>query len=254
MARKANIAREEIHQACWELLEKDQFPNIPRIADYFSEKDGRKCSNTTLMNAIAEWEELYKENQQHKLKELDEGLQPVFHRFSRDVTQALGQLLDEKILETESQYALKKAATEGQYQSLSSSLCELQEAFDTLSEEHSRVSLNNAQLKQALDQAKQRYDDVYSHNQVIASKLHKEQIEKDELRINLSQHEVDLAKLDHFTVQLNDENKQLKAKLAALEGEQKDQEKQQWQQLNEKLQEMTLCVQQIQSNDREIKR
>ena len=61
MARKANIAREEIHQACWELIEKNSFPNIPRLTEYFLQKDGRRCSNTTFLNAITDWEETYKD-------------------------------------------------------------------------------------------------------------------------------------------------------------------------------------------------
>ncbi|MBJ7556914.1 hypothetical protein [Marinomonas spartinae] len=253
MARKANIAREEIHQACWELLEKNQFPNIPRIADYFLDKDGRKCSNTTLMNAISEWEELYKEHQQHQLKELGSSLAPSFNRFSRDVTQILGRLLDEKMLDAEAQYALRLSATEGQYSSLSLALCELQDAYDAVLEERESLKVMNTQLNEHLKLTQQRYDDVYSHHQVINNQLTRERSEKEALRLNLDQHEVDLAKQDHLISSLKEENSTLKQQVKSLQEEQRSVDKQHRQAVDQTLQEIARTMKQIQGKDRDNK-
>ncbi|MBJ7538238.1 hypothetical protein [Marinomonas transparens] len=249
MARKANIAREEIHQACWELLEKNSFPNIPRLAEYFLQKDGRRCSNTTLMNAIAEWEKAYKEHQQHQLKELNGILLPVFKRFSRDVTQSLGLLLDEKVTDLEQRQSLKQAATEGGYLSLSSSLMDLQKNHDALLEEYEVAKRKAVELKQQLTFSQQRYQEVLSQNQVLSSQNKQKQAESTELRINLSQKEVDLAKLDNQLTLLKEENVKLAAQLKDKSSQQVSSDTKKWQQMNERLDSMANALKTIERKE-----
>lgn len=250
MARKANISREEIHLACWDLLETNNFPNIPRIADYFLQKDGRRCSNTTLMNAIAEWEESYKEHQQHQLKELNQLLLPVFKRFTREATHQLGQLLDEKGAETEERHNLKQKATEGGYLSLSQALIELQTQYDDLSEKYEEVSSYAASMEHKLSLSQQRYDDVLTQNKVLNSQLNQAQKANAELRINLAQKEVDLAKQDNLLSILTQEKLKLTAHVEELQNKQQIENHANWQELAKQLTELTSTVKTIEGNDR----
>jgi chromosome segregation ATPase len=250
MARKANIAREEIHQACWELLEQNSFPNIPRLAEFFMKKDGRRCSNTTLMNAIAEWEDAYKDQQQHQLKELSDILQPVFKRFSREVTQQLGQLLDEKSSEIEQHQIRKQEATQSGYLSLSSVLIELQNAHDSLTSEHKKISDEAEVLKQKFAFSEQRYQEVIAQNAVLTSQIKQEQKENTELRINLAQKEVDLAKQDNALTRLHEENTKL---ASALEDNRKDKmenDEIKWQEMAKKLDTLTRSLKTMPRKDR----
>ncbi|WP_137169790.1 hypothetical protein [Marinomonas sp. FW-1] len=250
MARKANIAREEIHQACWDLLEKNSFPNIPRLADYFLQKDGRRCSNTTFLNAITEWEETYKEHQQNELSELNDVLLPVFKRFSREVTQNIGQLLDEKSSEIEQHQIRKQEATQSGYLSLSSALVELQDAYDALTSEHQKLSSEAETLKQKSALNEQRYQEVMAQNAVLNSQIKQAQKDNTELRINLAQKEVDLAKQDNRLSQLSQENQKLiEAQQESKNAKAKD-EAQQWQMMAKKLDELTNSMKTMQRKDR----
>lgn len=250
MARKANIAREEIHQACWELLEKNSFPNIPRLTEYFLQKDGRRCSNTTFMNAIAEWEATYKEHQEHHLKELDGVLLPVFKRFSRDITQNLGLLLDEKVTHLEQQQTLKQNAVKGGYLSLSSSLMDLQKSYDTLLDEHENTKKQMLELKQRQTFSQQRYQEILTQNQVLSSQIKQKTSENTELRINLSQKEVDLAKLDNQIAQLKKENVKFMDQLKDKQNQQALIDTRKWQMMSEKLDTMTNSLKTMGYKDR----
>lgn len=253
MARKANIAKEEIYQACWELIEAKQFPNIPRLTEHFLQKDGRRCSNTTFMNAIAEWEEHFKDQQQHELKELDGVLLPIFHRFSREVTQNLGQLLDEKTLEIEEAHQQKQHATNGSYLSLSSALVELQKAYDLLQGKHIKTNAHNVYLEQSLaleqqrgEMNEQKYQDSLSHSKVLSRQLKEEQNRNTELRINLSQKEVDLAKQDNKIAFLQEE-------LATIKSAQEQKTRNDastWQAMHKTLEQLAASLQDTQHKDR----
>ncbi|GAB3475925.1 hypothetical protein [Marinomonas epiphytica] len=217
MARKANISKEEIHQACWELLEKNTFPNIPRLANYFVELDGRKCSNTTFMNAIAEWEEEYKLQQQHELAELEGLLTPSIERFNREVTKLIGTLLEEKERDLEQTQLLKQQATHTGQLSLASALCELQESYEYLQEKH---LIAEQQLKQRTlehQQAEQKANDALNQNRVLSRQLEQadEQIKK--LNLSNSQYQFDLAKQDHKIQSQQSELSEKKRLISTLE-------------------------------------
>ncbi|ETI58042.1 hypothetical protein [Marinomonas profundimaris] len=254
MARKANISREEIHLACWELIEKNLFPNIPRLTEHFFTKDGRRCSNTTFMKAISEWEEAYKEHQQNQLHEIDNILLPVFKRFAREAAQNLGQLLDEKATDVEQHHKHKQDATEGGYLSLSSALIELQDAHEKINAEHQTLLSHAQALQQKLDISEQRYLDVLSQNQVLNSQLKEEQKSSTELRMNLSQKEVDLAKQDNQLEFLKHENeKLLKQHSNTMSNHAKDDTKK-WQDMTKKLDALATSIQTIHNKDRGSKK
>lgn len=250
MARKANIAREEIHQACWELIEKNSFPNIPRLTEYFLQKDGRRCSNTTFLNAITDWEEAYKEQQQHELNELNDVLLPVFKRFSREVTQNLGKLLDEKSSDIEQHQIRKQEATQSGYLSLSSALVELQKTHDLLTSEHKKASHEAETFKQQLAFSEQRYQEVMAQNAVLTSQIKQEQKQTAELRINLAQKEVDLAKQDNQLSQLAQENQKLATTLQEIQNTKVKEEAVQWQMVAKKFDELTNSMKTMQRKDR----
>ncbi|REG85716.1 hypothetical protein [Marinomonas pollencensis] len=251
MARKANIAREEIHQACWDLLEQNHFPNIPRIAEYFLNKDGRHASNTTLLNAISEWEETYKEYQQHQLKELSDALQPAFNHFSREITQTLGTLLDEKQVDLEQQQALKENATHQGYLSLSNELCETQNALESVTEEKQQLEMKLQSLITKQQALEQRNEDLVAQNKVIEAQSKQAQKERDELTLNLSQKSVDLAKLDNKITSLVEENTQLKEQLKKQSAESERQDRNQLEKLTRQMEEFALSIAQIQLKDRD---
>ena len=253
MARKANIAREEIHQACWELIEKNSFPNIPRLTEYFLQKDGRRCSNTTFLNAITDWEEAYKEQQQHELSELNDVLLPVFKRFSREVAQNLGKLLDEKSIEIERHQILKQEATQSGYLSLSSALIELQAAHDSLTTEHKKISDEAETFKQKFVFSEQRYQEVIAQNAVLTSQIKEEQKENAELRINLAQKEVDLAKQDNQLAKLTEENAKLAAEQEENQHNKTKEEAKKWLEMTKKLDALTSSMKTMQRKDRGTK-
>ena len=253
MARKANIAREEIHQACWELIEKNSFPNIPRLTEYFLQKDGRRCSNTTFLNAITDWEEAYKEQQQHELSELNDVLLPVFKRFSREVTQNLGKLLDEKSSEIEQHQKLKQEATRSGYMSLSSALIELQTAYDSLMSEHKKVGDEAETFKQKFAFSEQRYQEVIAQNSVLTSQIKQEEKDNAELRINLAQKEVDLAKQDNQIAKLTEENAKLAATLEENQQNKIKDDAKKWQEMTKKVDALTSTVKTMQRKDRGTK-
>ena len=250
MARKANIAREEIHQACWELIEKNSFPNIPRLTEYFIHKDGRRCSNTTFLNAITEWEEVYKEQQQHQLSELNDVLLPVFKRFSREVTESLGKLLDEKANDLEYHQLRKQEATENGYLSLSTTLIELQNSYDQLVLEHKQI-LNEAELvKQKHEYSEQRYQQVLTQNAVLTNQIKQEQQHNTECRINLAQKEVDLAKQDNQILMLEEQNAKLVKQVEELQRQKAQAEAKSWQKMAEKLDSLSSSLKSLSAKDR----
>ncbi|MCV2402810.1 hypothetical protein OFY17_07920 [Marinomonas sp. C2222] len=252
MARKANITSEEIHMACWELMELNQYPNIPRLAEYFSNKDGRKCSNTTFMKAISEWEDLYREHQENQFASLSEVLAPTFKSFNRKLMEQLGQLLDEKTVDAESKQKLKVDAVEGGYLSLSQALSSLQEKFETLSKSYAKSQIELSELKAKLSYSEERRQDLKNQNQVLFHQLKKEKEENNLLAANLSQKEVDLAKLDNELASLKADNRrtfELEQKQATLQKEDSDAK---WQNLNDRLDSMTATLLSFQNKDREI--
>ncbi|NVK74918.1 MAG: hypothetical protein HWE24_15720 [Oceanospirillaceae bacterium] len=250
MARKANIAREEIHQACWELIEKNSFPNIPRLTDYFLKKDGRRCSNTTFLNAITEWEEIYKEQQQHELSELNDVLLPAFKHFSREVTQSLGKLLDEKASDIEQHQHRKQESTEGGYLSLSTVLIDLQAEHEKLQLEHQKVCREVEMLKDKSAFNEQRYEEVLSQNAVLTSQLKQEQKANSELTINLAQKEVDLAKQDNQLTRLKDENRQLAYEQELHQQNATKAEVEKWDEMSKKLDALASSMKTMQRKDR----
>lgn len=196
MARKANIAKAEIIEACWKLIEENTFPNIPRLSAYFQNLDGRGCSNTTLLNAITEWEEAYREQQESELADIKGSLEPSFKRFERDVIQALSVVVDEKIQAFEEQLSLRKSALEGRQNSLSEALIQSEQALEAsqtqlnhLTEKHERVVQKNTLTHE-------RYEATLARVRVLESELAQSNRSKQEAQTKLNQAQVDLAKQD----------------------------------------------------------
>lgn len=253
MARKANISNEEIHQACWELLERNSFPNIPRLADFFLDKDGRRCSNTTFIKAIAEWESIYQEQQENEFQDLDEVLLPAFKSFSRNITKSVGILLDEKIADIEKHQMLKKNAIEGGYLSLSSTLIELQKAYEELENQYSNTEKKILEIEQQAMFLEQKNQTLLSQNQVLTKQLEQEKKESAELRLNLSQREVDLAKLDNKLSQAVEEKRQTSHEIAYMKEQSREQEQRNWVQITDTLKSLSLSVEALQSQAEEHK-
>lgn len=251
MARKANISKEEIHQACWELLENNTFPNIPRIAAYFINKDGRKCSNTTLLNAISEWEESYKEHQQHQLKQLDDVMAPVFQRFSREVTQSLGKLLDEISLDLEQDFQRKDQAIDGRYLSLSESLISAQQELEASQQALSQRQEEHLSLQHKAELLAQRNADLSASNNVLSAQLLELQTQNQELSINLAQKEVDLAKLDNRLASSLEQQERLQQKIRQIELENRQLQEDKWQQINQQLTSMADSLNTLSSKHRD---
>lgn len=204
MARKANIAKEEIIEACWKLIENNTFPNIPRLSEFFKELDGRGCSNTTLLNGISEWEEAYREYQESEVKDIAEHLTPSFKRFERDVVQSLSILLDEKVHAYEEQMSLRKEALEGRKDSLSAALIE----SETQLEQTQQELANSQQLVQQLqlnnEQLSERLDHALARTRVLENTLTDNTRKLHEADTKLSQAQVDLAKQDQTIAMLNE--------------------------------------------------
>lgn len=196
MARKANIAKEEIIEACWRLIETNTFPNIPRLSEYFKELDGRGCSNTTLLNAINEWEEDYREHQQSELKDITDQLAPTFKRFERDVIQHLSVMLDQKIELHEHQASLKKDALDGRENSLAEAYIRSEQQLEETQERLNTVQQTEQTLVAQNQQLAQRYDDTLSRSRVLESELEASKRQLREADSKLNQAQVDLAKQD----------------------------------------------------------
>lgn len=256
MARKANISREEILSACWALLEQNRFPNIPRVAEYFAEQDGRRGSNTTLLKGIAEWEEEYREQQASKLEGLSEQLQPAMKRLERDVVSTLSQLMEEKLADWEQAHRLKKDAVQGQYQSLSERLVQLDQNHDALVEENQSLLLTSKEQASRLAHAESRYQDTLNTVRILESRLADEEKQRQTMALNLSQKEVDLIRVEQRhegLIAQNDalqaENNELKQRLASLQKELSQQREHSLGELKTQMQQV-LKVLSSENNDR----
>lgn len=215
MARKANISKEEIIEACWKLIEQNVFPNIPRLSGYFRELDGRGCSNTTLLNGITEWEEAYREHQESELADLNDTLTTSFKRFQRDATQALSILLDEKIQAHEAQLQLRKQALEGRNDSLSHAYIDADQRAQEASEAYQLSHTAHQTLQLEHNNLQQRYDDVLAHHRVLEAELAESDKKRHEAEVKLNQAQVDLAKQDQTINMLNDALKSAQQQLSA---------------------------------------
>lgn len=204
MARKANIAKEEIIEACWKLIENNTFPNIPRLSQFFKDLDGRGCSNTTLLNAINEWEEAYREYQESEVKDVAEHLSPSFKRFERDIVQSLSVLLDEKVHAFEAQMSLRKEALEGRNDSLSTAYIESEAQLEKVLLELDTAKANETVLQAQQQQLSERLEHTLVRNRVLENELADSARKLQEADTQLSQAQVDLAKQDQTIVMLND--------------------------------------------------
>jgi len=206
MARKANIAREEIIMACWSLLEQNFFPNIPRLTDYFLKQDGRKCSNTTFLKAITEWEELYKERQDASFDDLAHVFMPSFKKFERDITRDLQSLLEETLHLEDKAHALKRDATVGQYLSLSSLAEQQEKQIETQSKQIMNLNENKQVNEQKSAYLEKRYQETLSTLKSQQFKTDELEVQLRELNLNLAQKELDQAKLE-LKLELVDEER-----------------------------------------------
>lgn len=204
MARKANIAKEEIIEACWKLIENNTFPNIPRLSHYFKELDGRGCSNTTLLNAINEWEEAYREYQESEVKDIAEHLTPSFKRFERDVVQSLSVLLDEKVHAYEAQMTLRKEALEGREDSLSQAFMASEAQLEQALAELDALKANEHTLQAQQQQLAERLEHALTRSRVLENELADSTRLLQEADTKVSQAQVDLAKQDQTITMLND--------------------------------------------------
>ena len=210
MARKANISREEIILACWSLLEQNYFPNIPRLTDYFLKLDGRKCSNTTFLKAITEWEELYKESQEASFKDLSDVFKPSFKRLERDIAKDLQGLLEEKLFHAETSHALKRDATNGQYLSLTQTVEAQLDEINTKTDLIESLQQSDNEKSNRIEYLEQRYQDTLTSLKVKQTQLDELEQQFKEVSLNLAQKEVDLAKSEtQFQVLQSDRDKLL---------------------------------------------
>ena len=207
MARKANIEREEIIMACWALLEQNYFPNIPRLTDYFINQDGRKCSNTTFLKAITEWEELYKERQDASFQELSDVFMPTFKKFERDISRDLQSLLEETLQNEDNSQALKRDATNGQYLSLSQ--LSQDQALEIDAQASLITTLTEAQQinKNKIEYLDKRYQETLSTVKMQQVKSAEQESQIKELILNLAQKEVDQTKCE-LQIKLLDEDRE----------------------------------------------
>lgn len=213
MARKANISREEIILACWSLLEQNYFPNIPRLTDYFLQKDGRKCSNTTFLKAITDWEELYKERQEASFKDLSSVFMPSFKKFERDISRDLESLLEEKLHQEENEQTLKRDATHGQYLSLSELTQTQANVIEQQEEEISMLSQKDAHASQRIERLELRYQETLTTLKVVQTQSEHDKSQIKEMSLNLSQKELDQAKVELKLNLIEEDRKRLKMQL-----------------------------------------
>ncbi|MCZ2720430.1 hypothetical protein O1D97_01905 [Marinomonas sp. 15G1-11] len=195
------------------------FPNIPRVADYFLKLDGRKCSNTTLLNSISEWEELYQEHQKIKFHALDEVLAPVFKKLEREISQVLQAQLDEKVGELEYDEKLRSDAINGQYLSLSHSLTSQDDALEKALEKSTNLEKQLHDLSNNLSYMKQRYEDTLSTLSIANENLSLCEHQLKESQLNLVQKEMDLVKLESKQSSLQQENELLQSQVQSLKNE-----------------------------------
>ena len=195
MARKANISREEIILACWALIEQNYFPNIPRLSEYFIKLDGRKCSNTTLLKGITEWEELYKERQESSFKSITEHLMPSFKKFERDIGRDLEILLEEQLQQKQLADNLKQDAANGQYLSLSALVEEQAERIEAQSNELTACQQVLQENKAQASHFEKRYKETLASLHIAQNTNQELTAQVKELDLELMQKEVDSNKL-----------------------------------------------------------
>ncbi|KJZ12421.1 hypothetical protein TW85_14965 [Marinomonas sp. S3726] len=213
MARKANISREEIILACWSLLEQNYFPNIPRLTEYFLKKDGRKCSNTTFLKAITDWEELYKEQQEASFKDLSSVFMPSFKKFERDISRDLESLLEERLHQEKNEQSLKKDATHGQYLSLSELARNQAEDIEKQQDEIQQLQVQSVSDRKKIEYFEQRYQETLTTLKVAQTQSEHDKSQIKEATLNLSQKELDHSKLELKVNLLEEERGNLKAQL-----------------------------------------
>ncbi|KZN13210.1 hypothetical protein [Marinomonas sp. TW1] len=250
MARKANISREEIQQACWALIDKQQYPNIPRVAQYFLDKDGRQCSNTTLLNAINQWQKDYQEHEKQTQHNLDERLAPPIKQFMREASKQLNQLLEEQIFDIEAGRKLKLSAIDSDYLSLSESLAALGEAHQELKTAHHSQQIQMNSLNQENQHQEKRLNDVLSHNQILKKQLEEARLENETLRLNLAQRELDLAKQDAHIKHLEQTHEDALLRQQN-QKQQADQANRQWQEIHSQLESLNASVNRLQDKDKD---
>lgn len=197
MARKANISKEEIIEACWNLIEQNTFPNIPRLSDYFKKLDGRGCSNTTLLNAISEWEEAYREHTTSELSDLSESIEPCIQRFQRDLIKSVSVVLDEKVRAHEDALALRKGALEGRSDSLHEAFTESQIQLEQQTQKSAELEKETARLQQENEHLKNQNDGMISRARVLESEIEQLKQKLQEADTRSHQAQVDLAKQDN---------------------------------------------------------
>lgn len=202
MARKANISKEEIIEACWNLIQENTFPNIPRLSEYFRQLDGRGCSNTTLLNGITEWEEAYREHQESEVKDISESFAPTFKRFERDVIQTLSVLLDEKVHGHEARLQMRNDALEGKYLSLSECYIQSESENDSLKQNIAELQKANLALLSENDLLKERNENNLTRVRVLESERAQLINELKESDAKQHQLEVNLAKQDQQIILL----------------------------------------------------
>ena len=217
MAKKPNISREEIHQACWKLIEQKQFPNIPRLANYFQQLDGRKCSNTTLLNAITEWQEIFEEQQNADTQGLSDLLKSPIEQFIRNTTKQINQMLDEKQHSLEETYSMKQQSIDSEHLSLSQQVAKQEEEISRLKNEQDNKKQKIEGLENKIAYSEQRLEEVMRHNQSLKHQLIEKQQLNEELRLNKAQQELNLAKQDHKITSLTNELKEKTIQLTQIQ-------------------------------------
>ncbi|AEF54749.1 hypothetical protein [Marinomonas posidonica] len=248
MARKANISRQEILQACWTLIDKHQYPNIPRVAQYFLDKDGRQCSNTTLLNAINQWQLDYDAHEKQIESNLNDRLATPINQFMREAAKQINQLIEEKAFDMEAGHKQKQSAIDSEYLSLSESLTTLEETHQELKEEHHSHQILTNRLSQENQYLEKRLNDVMSYNQQLKTQLEEALLANETLRLNLAQRELDLAKQDAHIQSL----KQTHADELSRQQKEKqftDQTNQQWQEIRDQLRSLNSSVNSLQDKD-----
>ncbi|MBM6550195.1 hypothetical protein [Marinomonas ostreistagni] len=226
MARKANISKEEIIDACWQLIEQNTFPNIPRLSAYFQQLDGRACSNTTLLNGINDWEERYREQQESELADLKDNLAPSFKRFERDVVQALTQVLDEKVQAHEDSLALRQQALEGRSDAMSEVYAQVSDDLERVQFELSERDQEKQQLAQDYQIMSERYEHALARNRVLETQLEQNQRTLQERDAQYNQAQVDLAKQDKQILMLQEALNQAQQQVERLSEQQNDNQQQ----------------------------
>ncbi|MBU1466563.1 MAG: hypothetical protein KJ883_09550, partial [Gammaproteobacteria bacterium] len=98
-----------------------------------------------------------------------------------------------------------------------------------------------------------RYQEVIAQNSVLTSQIKQEEKDNAELRINLAQKEVDLAKQDNQIAKLTEENAKLAAFLEENQQNKIKNDAKKWQEMTKKLDALTSSVKTMQRKDRGTK-